>query len=131
MRVGITFGSYDLLHIGHLNILSRSKSLCEYLVVGVSSDALNLSKKGVSTIYSQSERMKIVSSLRMVDYVFLEESLEKKLDYIKQFHADVLIMGDDWTGKFDFCNGVCDVIYLPRTPNVSTTQIVAEIFSRH
>jgi glycerol-3-phosphate cytidylyltransferase len=131
MRVGITFGTFDLLHVGHLNILERSKALCDYLVVGVSTDALNLSKKGTPPVYSEAERLKIVGSLRMVDYVFLEESLEQKADYIRQFHADVLVMGQDWAGKFDHLRELCEVVYLPRTPHISTTQVRAEIFSRH
>jgi glycerol-3-phosphate cytidylyltransferase len=131
MRVGITFGTFDLLHVGHINILERSKALCDYLVVGVSTDALNFSKKGVAAVYSQDERTRIVASLRVVDYVFLEESLELKADYIRQFHADVLVMGQDWAGKFDHLRELCEVVYLPRTPHISTTQIRAELFSRH
>jgi glycerol-3-phosphate cytidylyltransferase len=129
MRVGITFGTFDLLHVGHINILERSKKLCDYLVVGVSTDALNSAKKGEPPVYSQDERLRIVGSLRMVDFVFLEESLEQKADYIRQFHADVLIMGADWQGKFDHLRELCEVLYLPRTPHISTTQVKAEIFS--
>ena len=130
MRVGITFGTYDLLHVGHLNILERAKHMCDYLVVGVSTDDLNIAKKGTAPVYSQEERLKIVGGLRVVDYVFLEESLEKKAEYIRQFHADVLIMGQDWAGKFDELRELCEVVYLPRTPHVSTSQVRAEIFSR-
>jgi glycerol-3-phosphate cytidylyltransferase len=130
MRVGITFGTFDLLHVGHINILERSKALCDYLVVGVSTDALNISKKGTAPVYSQDERLKIVGALRMVDYVFFEESLEQKADYIRQFHADVLVMGQDWAGKFDEFRELCEVVYLPRTPHISTTSVRAEIFSR-
>jgi choline-phosphate cytidylyltransferase len=130
MRVGITFGTFDLLHVGHINILQRAKALCDYLVVGVSTDALNTAKKGTPAVYSEAERLKIVSNLRMVDFVFLEESLEQKADYIRQFHADVLVMGQDWAGRFDDLRELCEVVYLPRTPHVSTTQVRAEIFSR-
>lgn len=130
MKKGITFGTYDLLHVGHINILERSRKLCDYLVVGISSDALNIKKKSAPPIYSQDERLKIVGSLRCVDFVFIEESLELKMEYIKQHNASILIMGDDWQGKFDFCKEICDVIYLPRTPHISTTQIKAEIFTR-
>ena len=130
MRVGITFGTFDLLHVGHINILERSKKVCDYLVVGVSTDALNVAKKGQAPVYSQDERLKIVSSLRVVDYVFLEESLEQKREYITRFHADVLIMGHDWAGKFDSLRDLCEVLYLPRTPHISTTSVRAEIFSR-
>jgi glycerol-3-phosphate cytidylyltransferase len=130
MRVGITFGTFDLLHIGHINILERAKALCDYLVVGVSTDELSLAKKGVKPVYSEPERLKIVSSLRVVDFVFPEESLEQKAEYIRRFNADVLIMGQDWEGKFDHLNELCEVLYLPRTPNISTTEVRAEIFSR-
>jgi glycerol-3-phosphate cytidylyltransferase len=130
MRVGITFGTFDLLHIGHINILERAKALCDYLVVGVSTDELSFAKKGVKPVYSESERLKIVSSLRVVDFVFPEESLEQKAEYIRRFNADVLIMGQDWEGKFDHLNELCEVLYLPRTPNISTTEVRAEIFSR-
>ena len=131
MRVGITFGTFDLLHVGHISILERSKALCDYLVVGVSTDELNFSKKGTAAVYSEEERLKIVGSLRMVDFVFLEESLDKKAEYIKRFNADVLVMGQDWAGKFDELRELCEVVYLPRTPHISTTQVRAEIFSRH
>ncbi|HVM30814.1 MAG TPA: adenylyltransferase/cytidyltransferase family protein [Candidatus Limnocylindrales bacterium] len=129
MRVGITFGTFDLLHVGHINILERAKKVCDYLVVGVSTDALNIAKKGDPPVYSQDERLRIVGSLRVVDYVFFEESLDQKADYIRQFNADVLIMGQDWAGKFDHLRELCEVLYLPRTPHISTTQVKAEIFS--
>lgn len=130
MRIGLTFGTFDLLHVGHINILERTKKLCDYLVVGVSTDDLSLAKKGVRPVYSQDERLKIVGSLRVVDYVFLEESLEQKAEYIRRFHADVLVMGQDWAGKFDHLADLCEILYLPRTPHISTTQVRAEIFSR-
>jgi glycerol-3-phosphate cytidylyltransferase len=96
----------------------------EYLIVGVSSDELNLDKKGRAPIYRLDNRMEIVESMRFVDHVFVEESLEKKADYIRQFEADVLVMGDDWQGKFDCFSSICEVVYLPRTPSVSTTEII-------
>ena len=130
MRVGITFGTFDLLHVGHVNILGRAKQLCDYLVVGVSTDDLSLAKKGTAPVYAEDERLKIVGSLRMVDYVFFEESLEQKAEYIRRFNADVLVMGQDWAGKFDILRDLCEVIYLPRTPHISTSQVRAEIFSR-
>jgi glycerol-3-phosphate cytidylyltransferase len=130
MRVGITFGTFDLLHVGHINILERAKQVCDYLVVGVSTDELSVSKKGVPPVYSQDERLKIVGSLRVVDYVFFEESLEQKAEYIQRFNGDVLVMGQDWAGKFDHLRELCEVLYLPRTPHISTTQVRAEIFSR-
>lgn len=120
----ITFGTFDVFHIGHVNILERCASLGDTLIVGVSSDELNYSKKGRNPIYSQSDRMKILQSLKFVDEVFIEESLEKKRDYINFFRADILAMGDDWKGKFDEFEDICEVIYFPRTPSVSTTEII-------
>lgn len=120
----ITFGTFDVFHIGHVNILERCASLGDTLIVGVSSDELNYSKKGRNPIYSQSDRIKILQSLKFVDEVFIEESLEKKRDYINFFRADILAMGDDWKGKFDEFEDICEVIYFPRTPSVSTTEII-------
>ena len=120
----ITLGTFDVFHVGHINILERAASYGEELIVGVSSDALNFSKKQRYPIYSESDRMKIISSLKFVTSVFLEESLELKLDYIKKYKASTLVMGDDWEGRFDWVKSECDVIYLPRTPSISTTEII-------
>ena len=125
----ITFGTFDVFHVGHIRVLQRAAALGDRLVVGVSADALNIAKKGRAPVYSQDERMEIVASLRVVDEVFVEESLELKRDYILEHHADVLVMGDDWAGKFDWVSDVCEVVYLPRTPSVSTTGIIEHIAS--
>lgn len=124
MKTVITFGTFDVFHVGHVNILERAAALGDKLIVGVSSDALNFSKKGRNPVYSQEDRMKIISVLSFVDDVFLEESLEKKLEYIQTHSADVLVMGDDWEGKFDMFKSHCEVVYLPRTPSISTTEII-------
>lgn len=124
MKRVITFGTFDVFHVGHVNILKRAKALGDHLIVGVSSDHLNFSKKARYPIYSEQDRVNIISSLRFVDEVFIEESLELKLDYIKHHRADILVMGDDWTGKFDWVKTDCDVLYLPRTPSISTTEII-------
>lgn len=123
MRV-ITFGTFDLFHIGHLNVLKRARDLGDELFVGLSSDELNFSKKGRYPIYPFEQRSALLSNLRCVDFVFAEESLDLKVDYIKQHNADILVMGDDWAGKFDFCKPFCDVRYLTRTPSISTTEII-------
>jgi len=123
MKTVITFGTYDLFHIGHLRILTRAKELGDKLVVGVSTDELNFSKKNIKPVFSLTERMEIVRSLSCVDDVFPEESLDLKGDYIRFYNADVLVMGDDWRGKFDCFKPLCDVIYLPRTQGISTTKI--------
>ena len=129
MKRGITFGTFDVFHYGHLRILERARELCDRLVVGVSSDELSLSKKGRSPWYSFEERARIVGALRCFDEVFKEESLDLKADYIKKFKADVLVMGDDWAGRFDWVAPLagCEVVYLPRTPSISTTAIIERI----
>ena len=123
----ITFGTFDVLHVGHIRVLTRSAALGDRLVVGVSSDALNFSKKGRNPVFSQDERLEIVASLKVVDDVFVEESLEQKREYVLEHGADILVMGDDWAGKFDYLNDICKVVYLPRTPSVSTTAIIEHI----
>jgi len=123
----ITFGTFDLLHIGHINILRRAKELGDFLIVGVSTDELNFAKKAAYPVYNQEDRLKIIQSIRYVDRVFFEESLEQKKEYILKFKADVLVMGDDWAGKFDEFKDICRVTYLPRTENISSTALKQEI----
>ncbi|WP_105902611.1 adenylyltransferase/cytidyltransferase family protein [Vibrio gangliei] len=120
----ITFGTFDVFHVGHVNILERCATLGDTLIVGVSSDALNFSKKQRNPIYSEQDRMKIIQSLSFVDEVFVEHSLEKKREYIEFYKADVLAMGDDWKGKFDEFSDICEVIYFPRTPSISTSEVI-------
>lgn len=124
MTVVITFGSYDLFHIGHLRLLQRAKTFGDRLVVGVSSDSLHFAKKKRVACYSQKERLAIVGSIGVVDKVFLEESLEEKQKYIVEHDAHVLVMGDDWAGRFDQLCEHCKVVYLPRTLKISTTEII-------
>lgn len=123
----LTFGTFDVFHVGHLRILERAASLGDRLIVGVSSDALNISKKGRPPVFSENERMSIVAALRFVDEVFLEESLEKKREYLLQHQASMLAMGDDWRGRFDEFSDICQVVYFERTPAVSTTAIIEKI----
>jgi len=124
MKRVITFGTFDVLHVGHVNILERARALGDFLAVGVSSDALNIKKKGRAPVYREEDRIKIIRSLRFVDDVFVEESLELKKDYILEHNADILVMGDDWEGRFDGMKEYCEVIYLPRTPSISTTEVI-------
>jgi glycerol-3-phosphate cytidylyltransferase len=124
MKRVITFGTFDLFHIGHLRILERARQHGDYLIVGVSTDALNFSKKQKNPIYSEDDRKRIISALKVVDEVFDEESLELKGEYIKKHKADVLVMGNDWEGKFDEFKELCEVVYLERTPSISTTEII-------
>jgi glycerol-3-phosphate cytidylyltransferase len=127
MKKIITFGTFDVFHVGHVNLLQRASALGDQLIVGVSTDALNYSKKQRYPVYNQNDRMKIINSLRYVNLCFEEESLEKKREYIIKYGADVLVMGNDWEGKFDEFNDICQVVYLERTPSVSTTQLIEVI----
>lgn len=126
-RTVITFGTFDVFHVGHLRVIERAAALGDRLVVGVSADELNLRKKGREPVFSQGERMAIVAALRHVDAVFLEESLEQKRHYVLEHGAEVLVMGDDWKGRFDELSDVCEVVYLPRTPAISTTALIEKI----
>lgn len=126
-KVVITFGTFDVFHVGHLRMLQRAKALGGRLVVGVSTDKLNCEKKGRRPVYSEQERIEIVSAVKYVDEVFFEESLEEKSGYVKFFKADILVMGDDWRGKFDCFSNVCDVVYFERTPAISTTELIEKI----
>ena len=129
--VVLTFGTFDVLHVGHVSLLERASALGHRLVVGVSSDALNLGKKGRAPVFSQDERLRLVGALRCVDGVFLEESLEDKRAYLVQHRADLLVMGDDWAGRFDGLADVCEVRYLTRTPAISTTATIERIRVPH
>jgi choline-phosphate cytidylyltransferase len=129
MTTVITFGTFDVFHVGHLRVIQRAASFGDRLVVGVSADELNLRKKGRLPVFSEAERLEIVGALKPVDEVFVEESLELKRDYILQHDAQVLVMGDDWAGKFDEFGDICTVEYLTRTPAISTTALIEKISS--
>ncbi|WP_026338838.1 adenylyltransferase/cytidyltransferase family protein [Thioalkalivibrio sp. AKL7] len=123
----ITFGTFDVFHIGHLRLLERARGYGDRLVVGVSTDAFNESKKGRGPVFPENERMQLVAALKCVDEVFSEESLEKKREYLLRWQANVLAMGDDWAGRFDEFSDICQVVYLERTPAVSTTAVIEKI----
>jgi choline-phosphate cytidylyltransferase len=123
----VTFGTFDVFHLGHLRLLERARSLGDALIVGVSTDRLTLEKKGRVPVFAESERIAILSALRCVDEVFLEHSLAKKRHYLLQCRAHVLAMGDDWAGKFDEFRDICEVVYFPRTPAISTTAVIEKI----
>ena len=122
MKRVITYGTFDLLHYGHINLLKRAKELGDYLIVALSTNAFN-QEKGKTCYFSYEKRKLLVESIRYVDLVIPENSWEQKRDDIKMYHADIFVMGDDWQGKFDFLNTCCEVVYLSRTPEISTTQI--------
>ena len=128
-RTGLTYGTFDLFHIGHLRILQRSSHLCDRLVVGISTDEFN-AVKGKRTAVPFADRAEIVAALRFVDEVFPEDAWEQKPGDIARYGVDVLVMGDDWQGEFDDLRQLCEVTYLARTPGVSTTALrghVAEL----
>ncbi len=121
MQTIITFGTFDLFHHGHIHLLERAHTIGKKLIVGVSTDQLNFSKKQCYPKWDQEKRAAAIRSLSFVDEVFFEESLEAKLEYIKQYNANCLVMGDDWQDKFDYCKKLCDVHYFKRTANISST----------
>ena len=127
VRTVITFGTFDVFHVGHLRIIERAASYGDRLVVGVSADALNRRKKNREPVFTEAERLAIVGALKAVDEVFVEESLELKRHYIEKYSADVLVMGDDWAGRFDDLGDICEIVYLPRTPAISTTALIEKI----
>lgn len=121
-KVILTYGTFDLFHIGHVNLLKRLKGLGDYLYVGISSDEFN-SLKGKKSFFSYEERSEIVKSCKYVDMVFPEKNWEQKVSDIKKYDVTIFAMGDDWRGKFDFLKEYCEVVYLPRTKDISTTEI--------
>ena len=123
-RTGLTYGTFDLFHIGHLKILQRSRALCDRLVVGISTDEFN-AVKGKRTAVPFADRAEIVSALRCVDDVFPEESWEQKPDDITRYGVDLLVMGDDWQGEFDDLKELCEVSYLARTRESPRRRCVA------
>lgn len=127
MKTVITFGTFDVFHVGHLRILKRAKLLGDRLVVGVSSDRLNVQKKGKNSIYSLEERFEILSSIKYIDECFVENSLDEKREYIQKYGATILVMGNDWLGRFDEYNDMCQVVYFDRTASISTTAIIEKI----
>lgn len=122
MKTVITYGTYDLIHVGHINLLSRAKGLGNLLIVGLSTDEFN-AKKHKTAFYPFEQRKLILESIRYVDMVIPEVTWEQKIEDIKKHNVDVLVMGDDWEGHFDFLNKYCNVVYLPRTRDISTSLI--------
>ena len=125
MRTVITYGTFDLLHYGHINLLKRAKALGDYLIVGLSTDEFNHDEKHKVCFFNYEQRKQLLEAIRYVDLVIPETCWEQKKEDIKKFGGvDVFVMGDDWKGKFDYLRdeGV-EVVYLPRTPEISSTQI--------
>ena len=130
MKNVITYGTFDLFHIGHLRLLERARSLGDRLIVGVSTDDFN-AEKGKKTAIPFDERRNIVASLRCVDAAIPEQCWDQKRLDIADHEISILVMGDDWEGKFDYLNDICDVVYLSRTDGISTTYLKQYIASSH
>lgn len=126
MRKVITYGTYDLLHYGHINLLRRAKEHGDYLIVALSTDAFNKGK-GKKSYFSYNERKHLLEAIRYVDLVIPEETWEQKESDIEEYKVDVFVIGDDWEGKFDFLEPKCEVVYLPRTQEISTSKIKEDL----
>jgi len=126
MKRVITYGTYDVLHYGHINLLKRAKELGDYLIVGLSTDEFNQGKHK-SSLLNYENRKVVLEAIRYVDLVIPENTWEQKIDDVKKYSIDVFVIGDDWKGKFDFLKDYCEVVYLARTPDISTTQIKNDI----
>ena len=127
MKRVITYGTYDLLHYGHIALLERAKALGDYLVVAISTDEFNWESKQKKCYFTYEERKRMVEALRCVDLVIPEENWEQKVNDVLEYKIDTFVMGNDWEGKFDFLKDYCEVVYLPRTPEISTTQIKKDL----
>lgn len=122
MKRVITYGTFDLLHYGHIELLRRAKAYGDYLIVGLSTDEFNLGK-GKHAYFSWKERQRMLEAIRFVDLVIPETKWEQKTSDVQNFHVDTFVIGNDWEGKFDFLKPYCDVVYLPRTPEISTSRM--------
>ena len=127
MKRVITYGTFDLLHYGHINLLRRARELGDYLVVALSTDEFNWNQKQKKCYCPYEERKRMLEAIRYVDLVIPEESWEQKTTDVDKYQIDVFVMGDDWAGKFDFLKPQCEVVYLPRTPEISTTKIKRDL----
>ncbi|MBR2213467.1 MAG: glycerol-3-phosphate cytidylyltransferase [Eubacterium sp.] len=123
MKKVITYGTFDMLHYGHINLLRRAKELGDYLVVVLSTDEFNWNMKQKKCYFTYEERKMVLEAIKYVDEVLPENNWEQKIDDVKDNDIDVFVMGNDWEGKFDFLKDYCEVVYLPRTEGISTTQI--------
>lgn len=126
MKTIITYGTFDIFHVGHIRLLKRLKALGDKLIVGVSSDQFN-ALKGKKSFFSYEERAEILEACKYVDMVFPEHNWQQKRSDIIKFQASIFAMGDDWQGKFDDLKDLCDVVYLPRTEDISTTTIKSKL----
>lgn len=129
MKKVITYGTFDLIHHGHINILKRAKEYGDYLIVGLSSDEFN-AIKGKAAYHSYEERKLILEAIKYVDEVIPEHNWGQKVDDIQKNNVDLFVMGSDWEGKFDELMDYCEVLYLPRTEGISTTKIKTDLYNK-
>ena len=128
MKRVITYGTFDLIHYGHINLLKRAKELGDYLVVCLSTDEFNLKEKNKKSYFSYEERKQLLEAIRYVDLVVPEKGWDQKRSDIHEYRIDTFVMGDDWKGKFDFLKEEgCEVVYLPRTPEIISSQIKSDL----
>lgn len=130
MKKVLTYGTFDLLHYGHINLLRRAKQLGDYLVVGLSTDEFN-QLKNKKSFFPYDKRKMMLEAIKYVDEVIPETSWDQKLTDVKKHKIDVFVMGDDWEGKFDYLKEYCEVIYLPRTKDISTTDIKNDLSNKN
>ena len=130
MKKIITYGTFDLLHYGHINLLKRAKAMGDYLIVALSTDEFNCDKKNKKCYFNYVQRKQLLESIRYVDIVIPEQCWDQKVSDVMEYKIDTFVIGDDWKGKFDFLKDFCEVVYLPRTPEISTTQIKQELNNR-
>ncbi len=128
MKRILTYGTFDLLHYGHIRLLKRAKALGDYLIVAVSTEEFN-ELKGKKTYHNYETRKKMLEAIRYVDLVIPEENWEQKINDVREFHVDTVVMGSDWAGsdKFEYLNDYCEVVYLDRTEGISTTKIKEDL----
>ena len=127
MKRIITYGTFDLLHYRHIDLLRRAKALGDYLIVAICTDEFNWNQKQKKCYFCYEKRKQLLEAIRYVDLVIPEENWEQKKTDVKEYHIDTFVMGDDWNGKFDFLKDQCEVVYLGRTPEISTTQIKKDL----
>lgn len=131
MKRVITYGTFDLLHYGHMNLLKRAKSLGDYLIVGLSTDEFNNTKKNKESYFDYENRKSLLDAVKYVDLVIPEKTWEQKVSDIQKYNIDVFVIGDDWKGKFDYLEDFgIEVVYLPRTKEISTTKIKKDLNRR-
>ena len=130
MKKVITYGTYDLLHQGHINLLKRAKDLGDFLIVGVTNDSFDRERGKLNVRNNVLERVDAVRDTGLADQIVIEDYIGQKIDDIQKYDVDVFAIGSDWEGKFDYLKEYCEVVYLPRTPEISTTQIKKDLSSK-